>query len=111
MFKVPKMLLALALLGLISLNVWSASRWQLLESQNLSITGYNNQLSEKRLVDSVSLAFKFRVYSLNDELDSFLVETTSHNEGGVEILIDNAGQLFLRISLATGATLEICDAY
>ena len=107
MFKVPKMLLALALLGLISLNVWSASRWQLLESPNLSITGYNNQLSEKRLVDSVSLAFKFRVYSLNDELDSFLVETTSHNEGGVEILIDNAGQLFLRISLATGATLEI----
>ena len=107
MFKVPKMLLALALLGLISLNVWSASKWQLLESQNLSITGYNNQLSEKRLVDSVSLAFKFRVYSLNDELDSFLVETTSHNEGGVEILIDNAGQLFLRISLATGATLEI----
>ena len=101
------MLLALALLGLISLNVWSASKWQLLESQNLSITGYNNQLSEKRLVDSVSLAFKFRVYSLNDELDSFLVETTSHNEGGVEILIDNAGQLFLRISLATGATLEI----
>jgi len=107
MFKVPKMLLVLAMLGLFSLNIWSASNWQLQKSPNLNITGYNNQLSEKRLAESVSFTFKFRVYSFMNELDSFLVETTSHNEGGVEILLDEVGQLFLRISLATGATLEI----
>ena len=107
MFKIPKMLLVLALLGLFSLNTWSALNWQILESEKLNITGYNNQLSEKRLAESISFAFQFRVYSLRNNLDSFLVETTSHNEGGVEILLDGVGQLFLRISIATGATLEI----
>ena len=94
MFKIPKMLLVLALLGLFSLNTWSALNWQILESEKLNITGYNNQLSEKRLAESISFAFQFRVYSLRNNLDSFLVETTSHNEGGVEILLDGVGQLF-----------------
>ena len=107
MFKIPKMLLVLALLGLFSLNTWSALNWQILESEKLNITVHNNQLSEKRLAESISFAFQFRVYSLRNNLDSFLVETTSHNEGGVEILLDGVGQLFVRISIATGATLEI----
>jgi len=110
LFRSPtkiRAILIVLLLTLLFVNSWGASKTSTKEI-SYRFEDYKLGIAENFLdAEFVSTTFKFKVNSLTPGTDAYLFKSSSNSEGGIEILIDGLGQVFLRLSLESGRTLEL----
>ena len=104
--KIRTILIVLLLMHLF-MSSWDALRAPTKEI-SYGFEDYESGIAKNLLdADFVTTTFKFRVNLLKPRTDAVLFKSSSNPEGGIEILIDGLGQAFLRLSLESGATLEL----